>query len=157
MRKNLFLNQTCSNFGESETAFNELEELATQGGKPPFCFYFVVLSTYAVLYLACKIYSLHLNWLRFKASKGREPSGLQVAQRPLPPPLPFLSLSPRVVMNLYLPAKSARTFKAEHYCFINLMAARNLAHSVSLRIKMRIVMAVLVIIHNLNEINAKVN
>ena len=37
------------------------------------------------------------------------------------------------------------------------MAARNVAHSVSLRIKMRIVMAVLVIIHNLNEINEKVN
>ena len=37
------------------------------------------------------------------------------------------------------------------------MAAWNVAHSVSLRIKMGIVMAVLVIIHNLNEINAEVN
>ena len=50
MRKTFFVNQMWSNFGNSETAFNE-QELATQGGKPPFCIYFVVLATYEVLYL----------------------------------------------------------------------------------------------------------
>lgn len=51
------------------------------------------------------------------------------------------------------PAKPTGTFIVQHHFFFQLMTARDVAHLVSLRIKMCIVMAVLVIINNLKDNN----
>ena len=49
------------------------------------------------------------------------------------------------------PAKPAGIFKTQHLFLFYLMTARNVAHLVSFRIKMRVVVTISIIINNLEK------